>query len=258
MEAARIPWRPLGRLLVEQGLLREEELEQALADQAATGRRLGETLVELGLVSPPALSRALAEQYGIELATEEGFGTGLRIEIERRHNRGREREPGPRLVPDPPERRLAPVPEPEPLSLGGGNVHIAQLEENWARLAAAEERAAQAERELDALRRALRHREAQCRRLVRRVWRRDRRLADEAGAAVPDAVEPQDAQTAPGHILYAQLPDRYLLLEREGAAPEPGSVVVLGGVGGGAFVVEGIGGSPLPGDHRPCVLVQRR
>src|SRR4029077_18401729 len=90
VEAARIPWRPLGRLLVEQGLLSEEELERALEQQAATGRRLGETLVELEFVSHLSLSRALAEQYGIELKSETGFGTGLRAEIERRHDQGRE------------------------------------------------------------------------------------------------------------------------------------------------------------------------
>ena len=95
MEAARIPWRPLGRLLVEQGLLSEDELERALEHQATTGRRLGETLVDLEFVSHPALSRALAEQYGIELKSETGFGTGLRAEIERRHEQGRDQETAP-------------------------------------------------------------------------------------------------------------------------------------------------------------------
>jgi MSHA biogenesis protein MshE len=61
VEAARIPWRPLGRVLVEQGLLSEDELERALEEQASTGRRLGETLVELGFLSHTALSRALTE-----------------------------------------------------------------------------------------------------------------------------------------------------------------------------------------------------
>ena len=97
VEAAHIPWRPLGRLLVEKGLLSDEELELALARQALTGRRLGEIIVELRFVSRPALSRALAAQYGIELTAETGFGTGLRAEIERRHDgeRGRTFEPPP-------------------------------------------------------------------------------------------------------------------------------------------------------------------
>src|SRR5438876_930383 len=66
MEAARIPWRPLGRLLVEQGLLSEDQLEHALEEQESTNRRLGETLIDLGFVSHAALSRALAELSGIE------------------------------------------------------------------------------------------------------------------------------------------------------------------------------------------------
>ena len=56
MEAARIPWRPLGRVLVEQGLLSEDELERALEEQALTGRRLGETLVDVRLRLPLAVA----------------------------------------------------------------------------------------------------------------------------------------------------------------------------------------------------------
>lgn len=59
VEAARIAWRPLGRLLVEQGLLTDDELERALVLQQATGKRLGETIVELGFVSGPDLASAL-------------------------------------------------------------------------------------------------------------------------------------------------------------------------------------------------------
>ena len=89
MEAAHIAWRPLGQLLVEQGMLTSSELEQALARQQESGKRLGETIVELGFVSGPELATALAAQYGIELMTEKGFGTGLRSEIQRRHEHDR-------------------------------------------------------------------------------------------------------------------------------------------------------------------------
>ncbi len=85
MHQKKFAWRPLGSLLVEKGLLTEEELAEALAEQPRTGRRLGEILVERGYVSSPAVARALAEQYGAELEVEQGFGTGLRAEIERRH-----------------------------------------------------------------------------------------------------------------------------------------------------------------------------
>ena len=40
----------------------------------------------------PELASALAAQYGIELTTEKGFGTGLRSEIQRRHETDRRRK----------------------------------------------------------------------------------------------------------------------------------------------------------------------
>jgi hypothetical protein len=89
MERAESIWRPLGELLVQKNLLTEDELELALAEQADTGRLLGAILVERGYVSGPALAVALAEQYGVELHTERGFGTGLWAEIDRRHRAGR-------------------------------------------------------------------------------------------------------------------------------------------------------------------------
>jgi hypothetical protein len=89
VEAAENSWRPLGELLVEKGLVTERELEHALAVQKETGRLLGAILVERGYVSGPALAVALAEQYGVELRTERGFGTGLWAEIDRRHRAGK-------------------------------------------------------------------------------------------------------------------------------------------------------------------------
>ena len=154
MEAAHITWRPLGRLLVEQGLLTADDLERALAEQQVTGQRLGETIVKLGFVSGPELANALAAQYGIELTTETGFGTGLRSQIQRRHESGRERVV--HLVPDPVHETTPlhvvkpdaaePVLEPEPAV--GDTPLLAQLEEQWAKLAAAEETLAEREREL--------------------------------------------------------------------------------------------------------------
>lgn len=61
------PWRLLGELLVEQGLIGPAELEDALAEQRATGRRLGEVLVSRGVLDGAALTRILAEQYRIDL-----------------------------------------------------------------------------------------------------------------------------------------------------------------------------------------------
>ena len=299
MEAARIPWRPLGRLLVEQGLLSEEELERALEQQAATGRRLGETLVELEFVSHLSLSRALAEQYGIELTSETGFGTGLRAEIERRHDEGREpagERPAPSLEAAP-ALSLVPEPDPEPEELeleleafDGEGVLLAQLEEQWAKLAAAEERLAEAKRELTTLREAIRHKRNQAERFVERIRTRDRRLAElsasgrelaalrweashrrdqavrfverirgrdrrivELSATESKQSEP-DSRAAPGHLIYAQLPGRYVLVERDGAPPEPDMLLELPEVGEEIVLVDRVGRSPLPNDTRPCAF----
>jgi hypothetical protein len=68
--AGGAPWRPLGRLLVEKGLLSESGLERALVDQRATGRLLGEIVVSRGWVSAEDLARTVAEQHGILIEGE--------------------------------------------------------------------------------------------------------------------------------------------------------------------------------------------
>ena len=70
MLRARYSWRPLGALLVEKGLLTEQELDAALAEQRRTGRLVGQILVERGSLSAFALARALSEQHGVMLQTE--------------------------------------------------------------------------------------------------------------------------------------------------------------------------------------------
>jgi DNA repair exonuclease SbcCD ATPase subunit len=89
VDTAPIPWRPLGQVFVEKGLITEEELEEALAEQQATGKRLGEILVARGLVSGPDLTAALMDQLGVEVQRDQGFGSGLWSEIQRRHARAR-------------------------------------------------------------------------------------------------------------------------------------------------------------------------
>ncbi len=230
MEAAHITWRPLGRLLVEQGLLDADELELALAKQQLTGRRLGETLVDCGFVSGPQLASALAAQYGLELTTEHGFGTGLRSEIQRRHEHDRGRtlraapepaaEPDQEPPADPPGESTAP--EPDALLL-------AQLEEQWAKLAAAEERLRQLGEDNDVLR------------------------AEIAALRRPPA---QLTAVAANHLLFVSAPGGYELAERTGPPPRRGAVLDLAELGG-AFVAAGLRRSPLPGDSRPCVIVER-
>src|SRR5512132_3583233 len=67
MDQADFPWRPLGLLLVDKGLMTANELELALAEQRRTGRLLGQILVGRGYVKSLALTQALAEQHGVEL-----------------------------------------------------------------------------------------------------------------------------------------------------------------------------------------------
>jgi type IV pilus assembly protein PilB len=82
MDAAELP-KPLGgtrmrvslgAILVREGHITVERLEEALAGERASGRRLGEILVDLGWVSAHAVAQALAEQHGLDyldLACEE-------------------------------------------------------------------------------------------------------------------------------------------------------------------------------------------
>ena len=55
----------LGEVLIQQKLLSEEQLEQALADQKRTGRKLGRVFVESGFVTEDQISGALARQLNI-------------------------------------------------------------------------------------------------------------------------------------------------------------------------------------------------
>lgn len=76
-EQAGIPWKPLGRMLVERGLLTADELDRALSHQMETGERLGDILVERRVVAGAVLTAILSEQAGVELEIEPGFGSGL-------------------------------------------------------------------------------------------------------------------------------------------------------------------------------------
>ena len=69
MDQASFPWRPLGTLLADEGLLTEEELEHALAEQARCRRPLGQILVDSGYLSGWTLTRMLAQQHGVDLHT---------------------------------------------------------------------------------------------------------------------------------------------------------------------------------------------
>src|SRR5919204_5040581 len=75
-EAGSAP-QPLGVLLVGNGLLTQEQLSAALAEQQQTGRPLGEIVVARGWVSGPLVAQALATQRGGLTKTEYGYATGF-------------------------------------------------------------------------------------------------------------------------------------------------------------------------------------
>jgi hypothetical protein len=68
---------PLGRLLIERGLLTQQQLIEGLLEQDRTGDRLGTVLIRLGFVDGPTVAMALATQHGGPLKTEYGFATGF-------------------------------------------------------------------------------------------------------------------------------------------------------------------------------------
>jgi hypothetical protein len=209
MERAESIWRPLGELLVQKELLTEDELELALTEQADTGRLLGAILVERGYVSGPALAVALAEQYGVELHTERGFGTGLWAEIDRRHRAGRGKEPEDNVV------KLEAVPAP-----------IVEIVPDL-----------KPDPELNRL-------EAENRRLQDEI---ERLRGEFTKLKLVETPEP-----ASSHLLFVPTPARYLLVERDGAPPQPGARLELEQ---GTFAVAKLGDAPFPGEDRPCAFL---
>lgn len=269
MAAAPTSWRPLGRLLVARGLLNEDQLEDALQEQALTGRRLGEILVQHGYISQRALLLALAEQYEIESSAEPGFGTGLLAAIELRQGSGDNQQLDPdrhdcedtraalSLVAD----ATAPDAAQNDATAVEG-LPLAKMEEQWAKLAAAQEQLAEAEHKLASLSRTTWRRRRQVERLIERVRQRDRRIADlsqpesEPAATTPTTTSAPDASPVQGHLVLAQLARRYQLLERDGPPPPPAAVLELPEISQASFTVVGTGQAPLPNDPRPCVLAQ--
>jgi len=62
----RPPKTRLGETLLEQGLLDQQQLDSALAEQKSTGQMLGEVLADQGLIRPAVVVRALADQLGVK------------------------------------------------------------------------------------------------------------------------------------------------------------------------------------------------
>jgi type IV pilus assembly protein PilB len=69
----------LGDLLIRDGLITREQLQQALTDQKGTGNRLGYTLVKLGFVEETEITKMLARQYRMPAVDLSRFEVDERI-----------------------------------------------------------------------------------------------------------------------------------------------------------------------------------
>jgi hypothetical protein len=58
------------------------------------------------------------------------------------------------------------------------------------------------------------------------------------------------------HLLFVPTPERYLLLDREGAPPAPGEELQVFEVEG-RFTVTKVARAPYPGELRPCAYLLR-
>ena len=63
----------LGELLLHDGTITQEQLEEALAAQQQTRRRIGRILVDMGVISEEKLTQVLARQFGIESLSADAF-----------------------------------------------------------------------------------------------------------------------------------------------------------------------------------------
>ena len=57
----------LGDVLVQNGVITEEDLQRGLERQKGTGRKLGETLVDEGIATEENIARALSNQFHYDM-----------------------------------------------------------------------------------------------------------------------------------------------------------------------------------------------
>lgn len=63
----------LGDVLVEQGVITNDQLMEALAKQKVTKSRLGATLIEMGIITELEIAKALQQQFGFEFVSLSGI-----------------------------------------------------------------------------------------------------------------------------------------------------------------------------------------
>ena len=73
MRLSKVQTLKLGQLLLEKGLLKQEQLDLALAEQKKTKKLLGEVLVKMGLLKDEALYHVLSEQSSVDYVKLKGL-----------------------------------------------------------------------------------------------------------------------------------------------------------------------------------------
>ena len=58
----------IGEILLDHGVIRADDLAEALARQTDSGRKLGELLIDLGMATPGEIQAALEEQRRMEIS----------------------------------------------------------------------------------------------------------------------------------------------------------------------------------------------
>lgn len=65
MQIAKLLRKKLGEILVEEGLLKDDQVQDGIKRQKATGELLGEAFTALGLISENDIARAIVKQFGL-------------------------------------------------------------------------------------------------------------------------------------------------------------------------------------------------
>ena len=253
---------PLGSILVRRGVLTEDQLVAALAEQARSGEKLGEVIVRLGFTVGPTVGLGLAAQHGGPLKTEYGYAVGGLVEVERVADaEPHVSEPPPLLTKAAPavttssaERqieRLEADREAAEAALDAARLRSVELQRRVTELqaattagsesAAASARAAQLEIEL---------REAVARIAQLEADRNGVPASGEDGSGFRFDAHARDSS----HLLFAPVPSGYLLFEEEGPPPQPGSLLEFIDEDGTSsrFIVAEVGAPPLPGVTLAC------
>ena len=79
MTVKRINNKQLGELLLDQGIISQGQLDQALSVQHGKGGLIGEILVELGYVKEDDIAQSLTAQYGFPYLTLKNYDVSPEI-----------------------------------------------------------------------------------------------------------------------------------------------------------------------------------